>query len=197
MAVTPKDLPYAHDALAPHISRETLEYHHGKHYTGYVTKLNDAIKGSDLDQKDLVTLVREGEGKPYFNNAAQAWNHEFYFDALADNGGAKPAGDLGKAIDDKFGSFDKFVEQFSGQAATLFGSGWTWLVLDPKSGLEIVNTANAATPLTTAAAPLLTCDVWEHAYYIDYRNLRPKYLEAYMKLVNWDVVGERYGAAKG
>jgi Fe-Mn family superoxide dismutase len=197
MAVTPQDLPYPLDALEPHISRETLEYHHGKHYKGYVDKLNAAIKGTDADGLELAELVRTGEGKPYFNNAAQAWNHEFYFAGFGADTAAAPDGALAEAIAAKYGSFEDFVAQFSEQAKTLFGSGWTWLVLDPKTGLEIVNTANAQTPLTGDAAPLLTCDLWEHAYYIDYRNERPKYLSGFFAVVDWKLVASRYAAARG
>ena len=197
MAVTPQDLPYALDALEPHISRETLEYHHGKHYKGYVDKLNAAIEGTDADNLDLADLVRTGEGKPYFNNAAQAWNHEFYFTGFGTGTAAEPGGELAEAIAARFGSFGDFVTQFGEQAKTLFGSGWTWLVLDPKSGLEIVNTANAQTPLTGSAIPLLTCDMWEHAYYIDYRNEKPKYLSGFFEVVDWNRVASRYAAARG
>lgn len=192
MAVTPQDLPYPLEALEPHISRETLEYHHGKHYKGYVDKLNAAIKGTDADGIELAELVRSGEGKPYFNHAAQAWNHEFYFAGFGAGTAAAPDGELAEAIAAKYGSFEDFVAQFSDQAKTLFGSGWTWLVLDPQSGLEIVNTANAQTPLTGSAAPLLTCDMWEHAYYIDYRNARPKYLESIWNLINWDFAASNF-----
>lgn len=197
MAVTPQELPYPLDALEPHISRETLEYHHGKHYKGYVDKLNTAIKNTDADGLELAELVRSGEGKPYFNNAAQAWNHEFYFAGFGAGTAAAPDGELAEAIAAKYGSFEDFVAKFSDQAKTLFGSGWTWLVLDPQSGLEIVNTANAQTPLTGNAAPLLTCDMWEHAYYIDYRNEKPKYLSGFFEVVDWNRVTSRYAAARG
>jgi len=196
MAVTPQDLPYPLDALEPHLSRETLEYHHGKHYKGYVDKLNTAIHDTQAEGLDLAALVRKGRDQPYFNHAAQAWNHEFYFAGFDADTAAEPSGPLAEAIAAKYGSFQRFVERFSDQATALFGSGWTWLVLDPASGLEIVNTANAETPLTGSATPLLTCDMWEHAYYIDYRNQKPKYLSGFFELVDWDRVAQRYDAAR-
>ena len=189
MAHTLPDLPYAMDALEPHISRETLEYHYGKHHRTYVEKLNGLIEGTEFAKASLKDIVRSGSGG-VFNNAAQVWNHTFYWNCLSPHGGGRPDGELGKAIDAAFGSFDAFHKQFSDRAVTLFGSGWTWLVKREDGELAIIQSANADTPLTGNDKPLLTCDVWEHAYYIDYRNARPKYLEAFWQLVNWDFVAK-------
>lgn len=191
MAHTLPDLPYAMDALEPHISRETLEFHYGKHHRTYVDKLNGLIEGSRFADASLEDIVRSSDGG-VFNNAAQVWNHTFYWHCLSPNGGGRPGGELAKAIDASFGSFDEFHKQFSDKAVTLFGSGWAWLVKQRDGKLAIVQTGNAATPLTGVDKPLLTCDVWEHAYYIDYRNARPKYLEAFWKLVNWDFVAKNF-----
>ena len=180
------ELPYAKDALAPHISQETLEYHHGKHHNAYVTKLNELIEGKPEADKSLEEIILSSEG-PLFNNAAQVWNHTFYWNGLKPQGGGAPSGKVADGINAKWGSFDKFKEEFNKSALGNFGSGWTWLV-QKGDALEIVNTSNAGTPLTTDATPLLTCDVWEHAYYIDYRNARAKYVEAFWTLVNWDQV---------
>jgi len=179
------ELPYAKDALEPHISAETLEYHHGKHHNTYVTNLNNLIPGTEFEDMALEDIIMKSSGG-VFNNAAQVWNHTFYWNCLSPNGGGAPSGELGAAIDATFGSFDAFKEAFSKSAATNFGSGWTWLVKDGSGKLEIVNTSNAANPMTDGKTPILTCDVWEHAYYIDYRNARPKYVEAFWNLVNWD-----------
>ena len=192
MAHTLPDLPYAMAALEPHISRETLEYHYGKHHRTYVDKLNGLIEGTELAGASLEDVVRGSSGG-VFNNAAQVWNHTFYWHCLSPSGGGKPDGALAKAIDDAFGSFEDFHKQFSDKAVTLFGSGWAWLVKQPDGKLAIVQTSNAETPLTGKNEPLLTCDVWEHAYYIDYRNARPKYLEAFWQLVNWDFVAKNFG----
>ena len=192
MAHTLPDLPYAMDALEPHISRETLEFHYGKHHRTYVEKLNGLVEGTKFAGASLEDIVRGSDGG-VFNNAAQVWNHTFYWHCLSPNGGGKPSGALAKAIDASFGSFDDFHKQFSDKAVTLFGSGWAWLVKKPDGKLAIVQTGNAETPLTGKDKPLLTCDVWEHAYYIDYRNARPKYLEAFWKLVNWDFVAKNFG----
>ena len=181
-------LPYAQDALQPHISAETLEFHYGKHHKTYVDKLNGLVDGTDLAGKSLEEVVRASQG-PVFNNAAQVWNHTFYWHCLSPNGGGEAKGAVAKAIDSAFGSFAAFKEQFTNSAVNNFGSGWTWLVKGADGKLAIVNTGNAATPLTDKAlVPLLTVDVWEHAYYIDYRNARPKYMEAFWALVNWDFV---------
>jgi Fe-Mn family superoxide dismutase len=191
MAHTLPDLPYAMNALEPHISRETLEFHYGKHHRTYVEKLNGLIEGGEFADASLEDIVRRSSGG-VFNNAAQVWNHTFYWHCLSPDGGGKPDGALAKAIDAAFGSFDDFQKQFSDKAVTLFGSGWAWLVKNPDGKLAIVQTGNAETPLTGKATPLMTCDVWEHAYYIDYRNARPKYLEAFWKLVNWDFVAKNF-----
>lgn len=187
MAFSLPELPYAKNALEPHISEETLEYHYGKHHQTYVDKLNGLIEGTDDADKSLEEIIRSASGG-LFNNAAQVWNHTFYWHCLSPNGGGRPSGKLAELIDRDFGSFDEFEKEFSDKAAGNFGSGWTWLVKQPDGKLAVVNTDDAKTPLTGDDKPLLTCDVWEHAYYIDYRNARPKYLEAFWKLVNWDFV---------
>ena len=184
-------LPYAYDALAPHISKETLEFHHDKHHQTYVTNLNNLIKGTEFENATLEEIVKKSSGG-IFNNAAQVWNHTFYWDSLKPNGGGQPAGALADAINAKWGSFDKFKEEFTKVAVGTFGSGWAWLVKKADGSLDLVSTSNAATPLTTDAKPLLTCDVWEHAYYIDYRNARPKYVEAFWNVVNWDFAGKNF-----
>ena len=183
------DLPYAMDALSPHISPETLEYHYGKHHNAYVTNLNKVIVGTEFADADLDTIVKGSSGG-IFNNAAQHWNHSFYWKCLKPGGGGDPAGDLATAINDAFGSLEAFREQFTKAAATTFGSGWAWLVQGTDGALEIVSTSNAGNPMTDGKTPLLTCDVWEHAYYVDYRNARPAYIEAFWSLVNWDFVAE-------
>lgn len=193
MAFDLPPLPYKMDALEPHISRETLEYHYGKHHQAYVTNLNNLVAGTDMENKPLEVIIKTSNG-PIFNNSAQVWNHSFYWECLSPNGGGQPTGKLQAAINKSFGSFDAFKEQFTKVAIATFGSGWAWLVKNPQGELEIVSTSNAQTPITTANIPLLTCDVWEHAYYIDYRNARPKYLEAFWNLVNWDFVAINYGA---
>ncbi|NRA65005.1 MAG: superoxide dismutase [Fe] [Pseudobacteriovorax sp.] len=192
MAFSLPELPYPMDGLSPHISAETLEYHHGKHHNAYVTKLNDAIKGTPNAEKSLEEIIKTSEGG-LFNNAAQVWNHTFYWHCLAPNGGGEPSGKLADEINAAFGSFANFKEKFTKAALTQFGSGWAWLTKNPSGKLEIVKTANAETPLTTDSTPLLTCDVWEHAYYVDYRNARPKYVEAFWNLVNWDFVAKNLG----
>jgi Fe-Mn family superoxide dismutase len=186
------ELGYAQNALEPLISPETFEYHYGKHHKTYVDKLNPLIEGTEWADKSLEDVIRGSSGG-IFNNAAQVWNHTFYWHCLSPNGGGEPKGKLAEAIDASFGSFAAFKEQFSDKAVTLFGSGWAWLVKQPDGKLAIVQTSNAETPLTGDATPLLTCDVWEHAYYIDYRNARPKYLEAFWSLVNWDFVAANLG----
>ena len=192
MSFTLSELPYSKDALAPHISAETLEYHYGKHHAGYVTKLNAAVEGTDNASKSLEEVIKTSEGG-LFNNAAQVWNHTFYWNSLSPDGGGEPTGDLAKAIEKDFGSFSNFKEKFSAAAAGQFGSGWAWLVKKSDGSLDIMTTANAACPLTeSGVTALLTCDVWEHAYYIDYRNARPKYIEAFWNLVNWDFAEQNY-----
>ncbi|MDA3914739.1 Fe-Mn family superoxide dismutase, partial [Oleiagrimonas sp.] len=177
MAIELPQLPYEKNALEPHISAETLEYHYGKHHQGYVNKLNGMLEGSDAAGKSLEDIIKTSDGG-MFNNAAQIWNHTFYWNSLSPNGGGDPTGKLADALTKAFGSVDAFREKFSTAAAGNFGSGWTWLVQRTDGSLAIVNTANAATPVTGDDKPLLTIDVWEHAYYIDYRNARPKYVEA-------------------
>ena len=184
-------LPYAMDALAPHISAETLEFHYGKHHKTYVDNLNNLIKGTEFENASLEEIVKKSSGG-VFNNAAQVWNHTFYWNGLKPNGGGEPTGVLADAINAKWGSFTAFKEAFTKCAVTTFGSGWAWLVKTPTGELDLVSTSNAATPLTTDNKALLTCDVWEHAYYVDYRNARPKYVEAFWNLVNWDFVAANF-----
>ncbi len=193
MAHTLPELPYAMDALEPHISRETLEYHYGKHHNAYVVNLNGMLEGTELAGATLEDVIRKSSG-PVFNNAAQVWNHTFYWNCLSPNGGGAPAGDLAKAIDSAFGSFDAFKAEFSDKSVKLFGSGWAWLVKKPDGSVAIIQTSNAETPVQGEDIALLTCDVWEHAYYIDYRNARPKYVEAFWNLVNWDFVASNFAA---
>jgi Fe-Mn family superoxide dismutase len=178
-------LPYPLDGLQPHISKETLEFHYGKHHQTYVTNLNNLIKGTEFESASLEEIVKKSSGG-VFNNAAQIWNHTFYWNSLSPKGGGAPSGALAAAIDKKWGSFEAFKEAFTKSAVGNFGSSWTWLVKKTDGSLDIVNTSNAATPVTTADTPLITCDLWEHAYYIDYRNRRPDYLGAFWSLVNWD-----------
>ena len=185
-------LPYGMDALQPHISKETLEFHYGKHHQTYVTNLNNLIKGTEFENSSLDEIVKKSSGG-VFNNAAQIWNHTFYWNSLSPKGGGKPTGALASAIDAKWGSFDAFKEAFTKSAVANFGSSWTWLVKKADGSLGIVNTSNAATPLTTTDRPLITCDLWEHAYYIDYRNRRPDYLGAFWSLVNWDFAAKNFG----
>ena len=187
MAIELPPLPWARDALAPHISAETIDYHYGKHHQTYVTNLNNQIKGTEFESMPLEEIVRKSQGG-MFNNAAQIWNHTFYWNCLKPNGGGEPTGRLADAINKAFGGFAQFKEQFTDVAIKTFGSGWAWLVQRPDGALALVSTSNAATPLTGEDTALLTCDVWEHAYYIDYRNARPKYVEAFWHLVNWDFV---------
>ncbi len=184
-------LPYAMDALAPHISKETLEFHYGKHHQTYVTNLNNLVKGTEFENMDLESIIKKSSGG-LFNNSAQIWNHTFYWNGLKPNGGGKASGALGAAIDAKWGSFEAFQEAFNKMAVGNFGASWTWLVKKADGSLDIVNTSNAATPLTTADKALLTCDLWEHAYYIDYRNRRPDYLKAFWALTNWDFAAKNF-----
>ena len=184
-------LPYEKTALEPHISSETLDYHYGKHHQTYVTNLNKLIAGTEFEDMALESIITSASGG-IFNNAAQVWNHTFYWNCLSPSGGGEPSGPLAEAISSAFGSFADFKEKFSTSAATNFGSGWTWLVNNEDGGLAIVNTSNAGTPMTEDLTALLTCDVWEHAYYIDYRNARPKYVDAFWNLVNWNFVSENF-----
>lgn len=184
-------LPYEKNALEPHISTETLEYHYGKHHQAYVTKLNDLTKDTEEANRSLEEIVKSSSGG-LFNQAAQVWNHTFFWHCLSPKGGGEPSGALGEAINTRFGSFDKFKEEFNAKAVGNFGSGWTWLIKAADGGVDIVNTDDADTPIAHGQTPLLTIDVWEHAYYIDYRNARPKYLEAVWNVVNWDFVAQNY-----
>lgn len=190
MAITLPALPYARDALAPHISAETIDFHFGKHHQTYVDNLNKQIAGTEFEALDLEAIIRKSQGG-MFNNAAQVWNHTFYWNCLKPAGGGEPKGKLAEAINAAFGSFAAFKEQFTQTALTTFGSGWAWLVQRPDGTLALVSTSNAATPLTGNDTALLTCDVWEHAYYVDYRNARAKYVEAFWNLVNWDFVASQ------
>ncbi|HDL89319.1 MAG TPA: superoxide dismutase [Fe] [Thermodesulforhabdus norvegica] len=181
-------LPYAGNALEPYISAETLEFHHGKHHATYVTKLNGLIPGTEFENATLEEIITKSAAGPIFNNAAQIWNHSFYWNCLGPNSGGEPTGPLADAINAAFGSFDAFKAEMTDKSVNLFGSGWSWLVKDNAGNLSIVQTSNAGCPLTDGLTPLLTCDVWEHAYYIDCRNARPKYMENFWNLLNWDFV---------
>ena len=192
MSIELPALPYARSALEPHISSETLDFHYGKHHQAYVDNLNKMIPGTEFADADLETIIKKSQGG-MFNNAAQIWNHTFYWNSLSPNGGGEPKGKLGEAIAKAFGSFATFKEEFAKAAIGTFGSGWAWLVQRTDGTLAIVSTSNAATPITGSDKPLLTCDVWEHAYYIDYRNARAKYVEAFWNLVNWDFATKNMG----
>jgi Fe-Mn family superoxide dismutase len=185
MTFTLPQLPYPMDGLTPYISKETLEYHYGKHHQTYVTNLNKLITGTEFESMTLEDIIMKAKGG-IFNNAAQVWNHTFYWHCLSPKGGSEPTGALSTAINQHFGSFAAFKEQFTQTAITTFGSGWAWLVQDSTGALKIISTSNAGTPMTEGLTALLTCDVWEHAYYIDYRNMRPDYLNAFWSLVNWE-----------
>ncbi|MDA9231080.1 superoxide dismutase [Rickettsiales bacterium] len=194
MSITLPELPYARNALAPHISEETLNFHYGKHHNAYVVNLNKLIENSDLAGKSLEEIIQisanDNSKIGIFNNAAQVWNHTFYWNSMSPNGGGKPSGAVLAKIEEDFGSYEEFATQFKNAGATQFGSGWAWLVLEDGK-LKITKTANAQTPLTTNAKPLLTMDVWEHAYYLDYQNARPSYMNVFLeKLVNWDFVAQ-------
>lgn len=187
------ELPYAKDALAPHISAETLDFHHGKHHATYVDKLNGLIAGTDFEGKSLEEIIKTADGG-IFNNAAQIWNHTFYWHSLSPNGGGEPTGAVADAINASFGSFENLKAKFNDMAINNFGSSWTWLVKKADGSLDIVNTSNAATPITDSdLTPLLTVDLWEHAYYIDYRNVRPNYLTGFWELVNWEFANKNIG----
>ena len=192
MTHTLPELPYARNALEPHISAETIEYHYGKHHQTYVTNLNNLIKGTEFEKSSLEEIIKKSSGG-LFNNAAQVWNHTFYWNCLSPQGGGAPKGALADARNKRFGSLDAFKEKFSTSCATNFGSGWTWLVKNSDGSLEILNTSNAGCPMTSGKTALLTCDVWEHAYYIDYRNARPKYVEHFWSLINWNFVAKNFG----
>jgi Fe-Mn family superoxide dismutase len=193
MTHTLPPLPYEKNALEPVISAETIDFHYGKHHQAYVTNLNNLIPGTEFETMSLEDIIMKSSGG-VFNNAAQVWNHTFYWNCLSPNGGCAPTGALADAINAQFGSFDAFKEAFNKSGATNFGSGWTWLVKNADGSLEIFNTSNAGTPMTSGKKALLTIDVWEHAYYIDYRNARPKYLETIWDKVNWEFVAANYAA---
>jgi len=184
-------LPYALNALEPHISQKTLEFHYGKHHQAYVNNLNNLVKGTQFENATLETIVKEAEGG-IFNNGAQIWNHTFYFSSFSPDGGGEPTGDLAHAIVKTFDSFAAFKENFTKASATLFGAGWAWLVKRPDGSLDIVQESNAGNPIRKGVTPILTCDVWEHAYYLDYQNRRPDYIESFWKLVDWNVVEKRF-----
>ena len=187
-------LPYAMDALQPHMSKETFEYHYGKHHQAYVTNLNNLIKGTDYENLDLESIIKKAPAGGIFNNAAQVWNHSFFWNSMRVGAGDTPSGPLASAINAKWGSFDDFKKAFQTSAVGNFGSGWTWLVKKPDGSVDIVNTTAAGTPLTTENKSLLTIDVWEHAYYVDYRNARPKFVEAFLNhLANWDFAAKNFG----
>ena len=187
-------LPYAKDALEPHMSVETLEYHHGKHHNTYVVKLNGLVPGTEYEGKSLEEIIQSAPAGPVFNNAAQIWNHTFFWNSLTPNGGGQPTGALADAINAKWGSFEKFQEAFNDKAVNNFGSSWTWLVKTAAGELDIINTSNAGTPLTDGQTPLITVDLWEHAYYIDYRNVRPDYLKGFWALANWEFAAANFAA---
>jgi Fe-Mn family superoxide dismutase len=186
------ELPFSKDALAPHISAETIDYHYGKHHQAYVDNLNRMIPGTEFESMELVDIVKSASGG-IFNNAAQVWNHTFYWNCLSPQGGGEPAGKLMDAIAASFGSFAAFKDEFSKTAVGTFGSGWAWLVKNADGTLVLESTSNADTPVKSGKTPLLTCDVWEHAYYVDYRNARPGYVESYWNLVNWEFVAKNAG----
>lgn len=196
MSFTLPKLPYEKTALEPHISRDTLTFHHEKHHQTYVTKLNELIEGTNLEKLELEDIIKETVGNTdftgVFNNAAQVWNHTFYWHCMSPNGGGEPTGSIDEAIDQAFGSYDEFKQAFKQAALTQFGSGWAWLVTDD-NGLRIMKTANADTPVAHGVRPLLTCDVWEHAYYLDYQNRRPDYVDTFLDhLINWDFVNKNF-----
>ena len=193
MAFELPKLPYEKTALQPHISAETLEYHYGKHHQAYVTKLNELTKGTKFENATLEEVIKNSEGT-LFNQAAQVWNHTFYWNCLSPNGGGEPKGELADQITKTWGSFQKFKDEFTATSVGTFGSGWGWLVKDTSGALKIISTKDAQLPMTQNLTALLTCDVWEHAYYVDYRNARPKYVEAFWNLVNWDFVAKNLKA---
>ena len=196
MTITLPELPYAQNALEPHISANTLSFHYGKHHQAYVTNLNKLIAGTEFEKASLEEIVKKSSG-PIFNNAAQVWNHTFYWHSMKPAGGGVPSGELAKQIEKDFGSLDKFREEFTAAATTQFGSGWAWLVLDKSGKLKVIKTANAETPLTTGDTALLTIDVWEHAYYLDYQNRRPDYIATFLdKLANWEFASSNLAGAE-
>jgi superoxide dismutase, Fe-Mn family len=184
-------LPYKLNALVPHISEETLEFHYGKHHLAYVNNLNGLVPGTQFEKASLETIIKNADGA-IFNNAAQIWNHTFYFESFSKSGKRVPDGKLAEAIIKSFGSFDAFKEQFTRAAATLFGAGWVWLAKSEDGSLQIIQESNAGNPLKKGFKPLLTCDVWEHAYYIDYRNRRPDYIKSFWEIIDWNVISGRF-----
>ena len=184
-------LPFKLNALEPYISKKTLEFHYGKHHQAYVNNLNKLTQGTKFENKTLEDIIKEAEGGIY-NNGAQVWNHTFYFESFSSEGIGEPAGELMEAINKSFGSFSEFKEKFTNAAATLFGSGWVWLIKDNNGKLDVIQESNAGNPIRNGLKPILTCDVWEHAYYLDYQNKRPDYIEAFWNLINWDIIGKRY-----
>jgi len=187
-------LPYEKTALAPHVSEETLDFHHGKHHNTYVVKLNGLVPGTEFEGKSLEEIIMAAPAGPVFNNAAQVWNHTFFWNSLSPNGGGEPSGELAEAINAKWGSFAAFQEEFNDKAVNNFGASWTWLVKNADGSLEIVNTSNAGTPMASGQTALLTVDLWEHAYYIDYRNVRPDYLKGFWALANWEFASANFAA---
>lgn len=191
MAFELPKLPYRPDALVPFISEETIEFHYGKHHQAYVNNLNGLVPGTEFENASLETIIKKADGG-IFNNGAQVWNHTFYFEAFAKKGRKSPSGELADAVNKSFGSYDSFREQFSKAASTLFGSGWAWLAKNSDGSLQIIQESNAGNPLRKGLKPLLTCDVWEHAYYIDYRNKRPDYIKNFWEILDWDIVASRF-----
>jgi Fe-Mn family superoxide dismutase len=185
------ELPYALDALAPVIKRETLEFHYGKHHQAYVNNLNNLVPGTEFEGANLEEIIKKADGG-IFNNGAQVWNHTFYFEGFSPNGGGEPTGELLAAINKDFGSFQAFKDQFSKAAATLFGSGWAWLVKKADGSLGIVQESNAGNPLRSGYEPIMTCDVWEHAYYLDHQNRRPDYIANYWEIIDWNIINKRF-----
>jgi superoxide dismutase, Fe-Mn family len=184
-------LNYAADALQPYISKQTIDFHYGKHHQAYVNNLNNLIPGTKFENATLEQIIMEADGG-IFNNGAQVWNHSFYFESFSPDGRREPDGALGREISNRFGSFAQFKEDFIKSSTTLFGSGWVWLVKKPDGSLDIIQEANAGNPLRKGLKPIITCDVWEHAYYLDYQNKRPDYLQAYWNILDWDIIGKRF-----
>lgn len=184
------ELPYKQNALEPYIKEETVKFHYTKHHNGYVNKLNNLVEGTDFANSTIEEIIKNAEGG-IFNNGAQVWNHTFYWEGFSPKGGGTPVGEIAKAINNSFGSFDDFKEKFSNAAATLFGSGWAWLIVNKQGKLEIIQTSNAGNPIRDGLKPLLTCDVWEHAYYLDYQNLRPDYIKNFWEIIDWVKINER------
>ncbi len=192
MAFTLKELPYSKNALAPYISEETMDFHHGKHLQAYVNNTNNLIAGTEFENLSIEDIIKKSKQGPLFNNAAQVWNHNFFFECLSPSSSGKPTGELLTAIDSAFGSFEAFKDKFAKTAAGQFGSGWAWLVKNNDGKLDVVSYSNALTPVLEDKKPLLVIDVWEHAYYVDYRNARPKFIDAFFEVINWDYVAKQF-----